>query len=707
WTLVDKDVSGSISMLSHVFSEDSIVSVLYPSQMVMSGDYWLTDGFSEIIYRDGGFHIDRALVSNGKERISLFGSIAKDKKSRLDFDVEGFRLEHINKFLPKDMVTLDGITSLNGHGTSLLGKPTIVAEMDIRDFAIAQERIGNLQLSSTWDRGQEFLRLAGQLENQGINEIEAAGKYFPSEEGDNLEARLDFNGFYLDVLNKLPTGGISHLGGQATGNLDVKGSLLEPDINGELSFKDASVRVNYLNTSYFFNDKVVVRNNYIGTNHILFTDEYGNRGFLNGTVAHENYRDWNYDIYAEFTKMMVLNTDISMNETFYGKVFGTGSVSLFGFDRNLTIEIFGKTEAGTIIELPLGSSSDVVLEDFVYFKSKVEENVEEVDERPPTTIELFMEAETTPDAEIKLIFDEKIGDVMKGRGQGTLTMTLDRAGTFEIFGNYLITQGDYLFTLQNVVNKRFTVEPGSMVSFYGDPYQAELDLRTIYKLRASLSDLLSSEGLSYGNRVPVECQMDLDGVLLNPDIGFNISFPGLDPGTESLAQSKLDTEEELNRQVFSLLVLNKFLSSEPTDASAGLSAATTTINEFASSQLSNWLSQISEDVDVGVNYRAGDNITSEELAVALTTQLFNDRLLLTGNFGVQGTNSSSVERASSLIGDFRLEYILTKDGRLRLMVFNETNDYSFLNLDQAQTKQGVGLIFQKEFDGLFDDTRRN
>ncbi|NNK80957.1 MAG: hypothetical protein HKO93_05635, partial [Flavobacteriales bacterium] len=470
WTLVDKDVSGSISMLSQVFTIDSIMNILYPSQMVMSGDYWLTDGFSEILYKDGGIYIDRAIVSNGKERVSIFGSIAASKESRLDFDVEGFKLEHINKFLPKDMVTFDGVTSLKGHGTSLLGKPTIVAEMEIRDFAIAQERIGNLQLSSTWDRGQEFLRLAGQLENQGINEIEAEGKFFPSAEKDDLEAQLTFNGFYLDVLNKLPTGGISHLGGQATGNLDVKGSLLEPDINGELSFKDATLQVNYLNTTYFFNDKVVVRNNYIGTNHIPFTDEYGNTGFLNGTVAHENYRDWNYDIYAEFSKLMVLNTDATMNDTFYGKVFGTGSVSLFGFDRNLTIEIFGRTEAGTIIELPLGSSSDIVLDDFVYFKSDLSKKEEVVDERPPTTIELFMEAETTPDAEIKLIFDEKIGDVMKGRGQGTLTMTLDRAGTFEIFGNYLITEGDYLFTLQNVVNKRFTVETGSMVSFYGDPY---------------------------------------------------------------------------------------------------------------------------------------------------------------------------------------------------------------------------------------------
>jgi hypothetical protein len=703
WSLVDKDASGSVSALSIVHSPDSIINVLYPSQMIMSGDYWLTEGLSNFTYSHGELTVQNARLSNGKESIQMHGVIGAEAQDRLDFDVTDFQLENLNKFFPPDIVTLDGKTTLNGHATSILGQPTVVADMLIEDFTLGGERIGDLDLGSTWDRGKEFLRLDGFLENQGVKELQLDGRYFPTAEEDNLDARLLFDGFHLGILNKLPTGGINQIGGQASGDLSLKGSLLEPDINGELSFTDASVRIDYLNTRYYFNDKVVVRKDYIGTNYIPFRDEFGNQGYLNGTVAHENYRDWNYDIFADFEKMLVLNTTEQMNPVFYGKVFGTGSVSLFGYDQNLNIEIYGKTEAGTTIDLPLGSSEEVVLEDYIYFKSTEEAEELEEEKGTPTSIELFMEAQTTPDAQIRLIFDEKIGDVMQGRGMGTLTMTLDRAGTMEIFGNYTITEGDYLFTLQNVVNKRFQVLPGSTVSFYGDPYRAELDLTTSYSLRASLADLLSSDGVSYSNRVPVECQMELEGELFNPDIGFNIEFPGLDPGLESLAQSKLDTEEELNRQVFSLLVLNKFLSSQPTDATAGISAATTTINEFASSQLSNWLSQISEDVDVGVNYRSGDNITSEELAVALTTQLFSDRLLLSGNFGVQNAPNSSVERASSIIGDFRLEYILTKDGKLRLKVFNETNDYSFLNSDQADTKQGVGLIFQREFDGLFND----
>lgn len=708
WTLADKDASGSISALSIFYSADSVLTQLFPSQMLMSGDYWLTQGMSDFLYYEGQLGIGPLVISSGKERIAIEGLVSKSPESRIDFEIQDFELVHVNKFLPEEVVQLDGSTNITGYATSIIGKPTVVADMRISDFRLASERIGDVDLHSTWNKGKEYIEIFGALDNKETREIYVEGKYFPVAKGDNLNAKLIFDKFNLAILNGIPSSGISNLSGRASGELFVKGSPIEPLITGSLSFDKATVKVNYLNTSYSFSDKVIVRENFIGTNFIPFSDQYGNSGFLNGTVAHTNYKDWNYDVFAEFENMLVLNTNSSMNDKFYGKVFGTGSVSLSGYDNNLTIEVFGQTDKGTVLELPLGSRSDVVLEDFVYFKRTAEEDsMLRSEGRPTTGIELYLEADVTPDAKLKLIFDEKIGDVMEGSGEGVLTMTLNRAGEFEMYGNYDITQGQYLFTLQNIVNKRFSVKAGSTVSFFGDPYAAEFDLKTIYKLRASLVDLLSEYGELYGTRVPIEVQMALDGPLLNPDIGFEIAFPGLDSGTETVAQSKLNTEEELSRQVFSLLVLNKFLSSDPATVDDGIAGAANTGTEFASAQLSNWLSQISDDVDVGVNYRAGDNITSEELAVALTTQLFNDRLLLSGNFGVQSSSPNSVDGTSSIIGDFRLEYVITKDGKLRLKVFNETNDNTVLNIEQAATKQGVGLIFQREFDGLFDDLQKN
>jgi len=178
----------------------------------------------------------------------------------------------------------------------------------------------------------------------------------------------------------------------------------------------------------------------------------------------------------------------------------------------------------------------------------------------------------------------------------------------------------------------------------------------------------------------------------------------LNPTQRNILQSQVNSELELNRQFFSLLVLNKFLPSQSSSGGSDINAIGATVNtgfEFLANQVSNWLSQISSDVDVGVNYRPGDQITNQELAVALSTQLFNERLLLTGNLGVSERNEISGNR-TALIGDFILEYMLTPEGRLRLKVFNETNDFDFAESDQAGVTQGIGVVVFREFDPLLE-----
>jgi hypothetical protein len=311
--------------------------------------------------------------------------------------------------------------------------------------------------------------------------------------------------------------------------------------------------------------------------------------------------------------------------------------------------------------------------------------------------------EVTPDARFELIFDPTVGDIMSGSGQGNMEMTVDRTGAFAMRGQVELTQGDYLFTLRNVVNKRFQVEPGGTVTWFGDPFDAQLGLRGIYKLRAPLYDMVppSERTEAYRKRVPVEVVMNLRDRLLNPEINFEVRLPTVDESLKAQVASVLSTEQEMNRQVFALIVLNRFLP-PPSYAGAGTptaggNLAGTTGFELMSNQLSNWLSQLSSGFDLGVNYRPGDNITQDELEVAVSTQLFDERLLLSTNVGVQyGTRSA--QSANSLVGDFQLEYLMTDDGKLRLKVFSVSNDRNLNLTDQALTTQGVGLAFRREAD---------
>ncbi len=704
WSLVERAASGSISAKSMFHSMDSVTNIIFPSQIILSGDYWLIPKETMVDYYKEEWTVRDALVTNIKESIRLDGVISNDPESVLRFDVDNFQLDHINQFVPNRVLDLKGVTDIHGKARNVLGILSLEAGMTIDNLALGKEIIGDLDLNSTWDRGQNYLSFTGGITDGVRREIQLDGKFYPDITGGILDAELTLDRFDLNILNKIPTSAISDLGGHASGTLSVVGSVFEPEVTGTLMFDKTKVKVNYLNTRYTFSSEVIIEKDWMGFDYIPFTDEYGNSGNINGTIIHDRFRSWNYDFFAEFENMFCLNTSITENNIFYGRVMASGSISLSGYGEDVDIEVHAKTEKGSNIELPLGSREEVVFEDYIYFKDPSAQDSTDEENALNSGLKLYIEIDVTPDADIRLVFDKQIGDVMEGNGQGTLTMTLDRGGEFEMYGRYTILDGSYLFTLQNIINKQFKVAQGGSISFYGDPYRAELDINAIYELRASLADLLGSTTTST-SRVPVQTEMILTGPMLNPDIAFDINVPTSDPATQSLVKSRLSTEQELNRQVFALLVLNKFMPAESASFGEGVaSGASSTTSEFVSAQLSNWLSQLSQEVDVGVNYRAADNLNSEELAVALTTQLFQDRLLLSGNFGVQGQSAAAVGgAASSLIGDFRLEYMITPEGNLRLKVFNESNQFDILNLGQSATKQGVGLIFQREFDGYFKD----
>jgi TamB, inner membrane protein subunit of TAM complex len=274
-------------------------------------------------------------------------------------------------------------------------------------------------------------------------------------------------------------------------------------------------------------------------------------------------------------------------------------------------------------------------------------------------------------------------------------------------GDYIIEKGDYLFTLRNIMNKSFTMENGGKITFNGDLDNAEIDAKAIYRLKASLKDILHDDRFS--DRIPVECQLLLTGKLFNPFVGFNIYLPEADEETRTYLKNNISTDEELSRQFLYLLVMNSFYT-DPTFASVsgtatGTSAMAVTTTEMLSTQLSNWLSQISNDFDIGFVYRPGSgskDINPQEVEVALSTQLLNNKVVINGNFDVRGTATSTTTPTNNnqITGDFDAEYKITE--RIRFKVFNRFNDpYTGKSVGVPYT-QGIGIFFKQDFDKFPD-----
>ncbi|MDQ3190484.1 MAG: translocation/assembly module TamB, partial [Bacteroidota bacterium] len=367
-------------------------------------------------------------------------------------------------------------------------------------------------------------------------------------------------------------------------------------------------------------------------------------------------------------------------------------------------DITAKSEKGTVFYIPLTGTEEITVSNFITFINKDTTVVQVKDgyQVDLTGIQMNFEFDLTPDAEVQVIFDPKIGDVIKGKGRGHLTMEINTLGKFSIFGEYIIEEGDYLFTLMNVINKRFKVEKGGTIKWTGDPYNAQVDINAIYRLRTSLYDLGQYIDTTK-KRVPVNVMLKMKEDLLSPDIHFDIKLPGADEITKNQLRTLLYNEQELNQQVFALLTLNRFVP--PLSSGGGNSENshagihTTSSTELLSNQLSNWLSQISNEFDVGVNYRPGDDISSQELEVALSTQLLNDRVILDGNVGVSNNQAVATQQTNNMVGEFNVEYKISEDGRFRVRGFNRPNGANQIYVNSNYT-QGVGLFYRVEFNSF-------
>jgi hypothetical protein len=653
---------------------------------------------------------DNLYISSGDDYFNISGLISESSSDTLRVSFEGIDLGVLNNIYDN---TSDGKIRLAIGGT-LSGSvlmtgvlKDIMVETDdivVRDFRMIDHEYGNIYINSIWDNYEKLATLTLFNDLNNTRAIDIIGSFSPEDKEVNITAVADR--LPIDILNPLLSTFASGIKGYASGRITVNGLISQPEIGGSLFVDQGSMRIDYLQTDYRFSDSIRFTRSGILFNNIAAVDDRGNSLRINGEIRHQFFREFGVDLTINATQAMVLNTKPKDNEMFYGTAFATGVIGIKSSEAGIAFDISARTDRNTRFYVPLSSSQSIGDYSFITFTSSDPQDTES--ERGVTTSQVQSEGsmsmnidlEVTPDAEAQLVLDSKAGDVMRGRGNGRLNISLTPKGDFSISGDYIISSGDYLFTLGNILNKRFSVTDGSRISWNGDIAEADIDIRAIYKLEASLYDLMQIEELR--NRIPVECHLHMTDQLMNPSIRFDIILPTADEQTRSYLRSAINTDDEMSRQFLYLLVMNRFYpdpaflsgGSVPSGSAAGTSALGSTTTEMLTNQFSNWISQISNDFDVGFVYRPGNEISPQEVEVALSTQLLNDRVTINGNFDVGGSQSAS--SATTVTGVFDVEYAINE--KLKLKFFNRSNDN--ILYETAPYTQGLGIFLRYEFDKL-------
>jgi len=451
-------------------------------------------------------------------------------------------------------------------------------------------------------------------------------------------------------------------------------------------------------------------------------DAFKNKSKLRGFLTHKNYSKFRIVLNAEFSNFQLLNTSAKDNSLFYGQAYATGDLNILGPLENMKISATARSDKKTRILIPMNNTQSAEKKEFISFVNLSEENKEKNEaakkaKSQPTGITMDLNLDITPDAYTEIIFNAKSGDIIRGYGRGDIRLQLDTKGEFTMFGLYEFERGYYNFTLYDVINKEFTINKGSRISWTGDPYTGQLALNASYKQLASLSPILSLNEAQQNSpqmrrKYPVEVLLKLEGPMLGPQINFDIvandlpnSVPMDGDAPVQLKMSfqqfkaKLD-EQELQKQVFSLIILKRFSSLDAFTASGA--DLTRSVSELLSNQLSYWLTQVDENLEIDFDLPSFDQEAFNTFQLRLSYSFFGGRLRVTrdGTFGNQYARSE----VSNLLGDWTVDYLLTPDGKFKVKMFNRTNINQLTSSlgSQSTISAGVSLAHTQNFNNWLD-----
>lgn len=679
---------------------------LQPSQFIVNDTVWNVHPSTIRIERDT-IEIKDFLFEHGDQFLKINGRMGKTDADSCLVELQNINLLYVMDIIQFHAVKFYGLISGKVHLKHILRDPDILADLEAKDFSLNDALLGQARIGGIWDKEIGGIRLNADMWND-TKFTRVNGYVSPKLKG--LDLNIQAGGTDMAFLQPFIDGIFSDTHGEAYGNVRLFGPFsgldLEGDVKANMGFK-----VNILNTRFEASaDSVHITPGSFQFKDIQLTDNEGHKGTVNGELRHTKLKNLSYNFHFNTRNMLVYSTDEATPEfPFYGHIYATGNVSLRGGDNALNVDGDMRADKRTAFTYVLGAAAEAASNQFITFVDKTPRRRQEVtdpdffhtkskkeekENDTPMDIHINLQIEPTEQAQMKIIMDPVAGDNISGTGTGNLRISFFNKGDFQIFGNYIISEGFYKLSMQNVIRKDFTLSRGGTVTFNGDPRAATLNVQAVYTVNsASLNDLIQDASSSRGN-VRVNCIVNLNGPLTSPNLSFDLELPTVNEEDRELVRSLTSTEDQMNTQIIYLLGVGKFYPYDNGASSAQSSATSSLAFSTLSGQLNNMLSQVidNQNWNIGTNLSTGQNGWNDVEAEAfLSGRLLNNRLILNGNFGYKENTLNN----TNFIGDFEAIWLLTRNGEFRLRGYNQTNDRYFTK--STLTTQGIGLIYKKDF----------
>ena len=700
-----------------------------PDGLMLNYDPWTVTPENFIQFGTKGIMAGNLNLSGKGQELSV-NSIPQQVNAPLKVDFVNFKMSTLTAIAEKDTILADGIINGNVLLSNPESSPVFVGDLTVKDFSFRADTMGDISLKVNNSEANTY---AADINITGKgNDVLLDGNYFVKPAGkSSFDFDLDIRKLNLATAEGLSMGNLRNASGDITGKLKVAGTLDAPAIRGDLNFNKAAFNIAKLNSYYTIdNEKLSFTAEGIHFDTFTLVDTAGNKAVIDGSVYTTNYRDYRFGLDVVTDDFRVLNSTKLDNKLFWGKVFLNSNLRIRGDINSPVVEGSVKINKGTnfSVVIPQAAPGVVDREGIVEFvnmdipqnKTNPKAVLDSLNTSALKGMEISVNVEVDSSAMFNIIIDEGSGDFLEVQGDARLTAGIDQSGKVTLTGVFEVTKGAYQLSF-NFLKRRFVIEKGSVITWQGEPTKADVNVTAVYIANTAPYDLVVSQldeppaTLNrYKQRLPFEVTLNMQGELMKPLITFDIKLPNRN---YSVARDVVDNVQyqltrlktqpsELNKQVFALLLLNRFVAENPFESGAGISGVESLARSSASKILSEQMNQLAGNLIQGVDlnfdlvssedYTSGAMQNRTDLNVGLSKRLINDRLKVSigSNFELEGPRNTN-QNATNIAGNVALDYQLSRDGRYMLRAFRK-NEYQGV-AEGYLIETGMGFIFTLDY----------
>jgi hypothetical protein len=722
---------------------DNYTLTIKQENLMLNYNAWEISANNKFIIAGNKFNANDFTLSRGEQQLKIT-SQSGSVHAPMEAGFTNFRLSTLTGFIQSDSTLADG--NINGKLTliDLTSTPVFTSDLIVNDLRIRNDTVGNVHLlvnnkvSNTYNAD---ITITGRG-----NDVRLAGNYNPTNSDNNFDFDLDIRQLPLTTAQAFSAGSIKDASGSVNGKFAVKGTMKDPSISGALNFNKATFILTQFNTYLAVDgEKLAVTDKGIQFNNFIIKDSSGNQLWINGTAATSNFSNYKFDLSVKANNFQALNSTKKVNKKLYGQLFFNTALSIKGTEELPIIDgrlVINEKTKLTIV-LPQQEPGIVEREGVVEFvdmdnpliDSLFMASIDSLNRTGFTGMDVSMIIEINKEADLTLIIDEGNGDFINVKGEALLSTSVDRSGKILLSGTYELQSGAYELTF-NFLRRKFQIQKGSKITWEGEPTDATVDITAKYIANVAPLDLVKnqlSENVTtnqrntYLQKLPFDVMLKMEDELLRPKISFDIILPNdksyvVSNDVITNVRTRLDQlrqdEGEMNKQIFSLLLLNRFVAENPFESSGGSTNVSTLARNSVSKLMTEQLNRLAADLVKGLeinfniqsteDYTTGERQDRTDLNVGLSKRLLNDRITVTvgSNFELEAPQNSA-QHSTNVAGDVALDYKISSDGRYMLRGFRK-NEYQGV-IDGYIIETGVGFIITVDYNRfrqIFQSSKR-